>query len=118
MPIAIAQPLVAADRVKLIGLTGSRVPEKISTAPLLEHSIPGISVYAGWMVSLPPDTKHDIVAWYQNEFSRAIKSSEYRDWAVNNYILIDENQLTARGVQQYAEQLRKNFRPIITQLSK
>ena len=118
MPIAIAQPLVAAGRVKLIGLTGSRVPEKVSGAALLEHSIPGISVYAGWMVSLPPDTPTDIVNWYQTEFKRAITSPEYKIWAVDNYILVDEKQFSAKGVQAYAEQLRKNFQPVITQLSK
>jgi tripartite-type tricarboxylate transporter receptor subunit TctC len=118
MPIAIAQPLVAAGRVKLIGLTGSKVPEKVSGAALLEHSIPGISVYAGWMVSLPPDTPADIVNWYQTEFKSAITSAEYKTWAVDNYILVDEKQFSAKGVQAYAEQLRKNFQPVITQLSK
>lgn len=118
MPIAIAQPLISGGRVKLIGLTGSRVPEKVAGAALLEHSIPGISVYAGWMVSLPPDTPADIVQWYQTEFGRAVKSTEYRTWAVDNYILVDEKQLSAKGVQAYADQLRKNFQPVITQLSK
>jgi tripartite-type tricarboxylate transporter receptor subunit TctC len=118
MPIAIAQPLISGGRVKLIGLTGSRVPEKVAGAALLEHSIPGISVYAGWMVSLPPDTPADIVHWYQTEFGRAIKSAEYKTWAVDNYILVDEKQLSAKGVQAYADQLRKNFQSVITQLSK
>lgn len=118
MPIAIAQPLISGGRVKLIGLTGSKVPEKVAGAALLEHSIPGISVYAGWMVSLPPGTPVDIVQWYQSEFGRAIKSTEYKTWAVDNYILIDEKQFSAKGVQAYADQLRKNFQPVITQLSK
>lgn len=118
MPIAIARPLIDAGKVKLVGLTGDKVPEKIAGAPLLEDSISGISVYAGWMVSLPPNTPKDITQWYQQEFSTAIKSKEYREWAINNYILIDEKQLNEAGVKQYAEQLRKNFKPIIEQLSK
>ena len=118
MPIAIARPLIDAGKVKLIGLTGDKVPEKIAGAPLLEDSIPGISVYAGWMVSLPPDTPKDISQWYQQEFAKAIKSKEYREWAINNYILIDEKQLNEAGVKKYAEQLRNNFKPIIEQLSK
>jgi tripartite-type tricarboxylate transporter receptor subunit TctC len=118
MPIAIARPLIDAGKVKLIGLTGDKVPGKIAGAPLLEHSIPGISVYAGWMVSLPPETSTEILIWYQSEFSKAIKSDEYKEWAYNNYILIDEKQLNTDGVKVYAETLRKNFKPIITQLSK
>jgi tripartite-type tricarboxylate transporter receptor subunit TctC len=118
MPIAIARPLIDAGKVKLIGLTGDKVPGKIAGAPLLEDSIPGISVYAGWMVSLPPETPTEILIWYQIEFSKAIKSDEYKEWAYNNYILIDEKQLNTDGVKAYAETLRKNFKPIITQLSK
>lgn len=117
MPVAIARPLIESGRVKLIALTGNQVPEKVTGAALLEHSIPGISVYAGWMVSLPPNTPGDIAAWYQREFAVAIRSQEYRDWARNNYVLIAEDQLTPVGVQRYADTLRKNFAPIIRDLS-
>lgn len=118
MPVAIARPLIEAGKIKLIGLTGNRVPEKVGNAKLLENSIPGISVYAGWMVSLPPNTPKDVVAWYQTEFSKAIRSQEYRDWARDSYILIAEDQLTPAGVSKYAETLRKNFKPIIIELAK
>lgn len=118
MPIAIARPLIDAGKVKLIGLTGNKVPAKITNTALLEDSIPGISVYAGWMISLPPNTPKEILNWYQQEFSKAIRSDEYKEWAYNNYILIDEKQLTPKGVREYAETLRKNFKPIIAELSK
>jgi tripartite-type tricarboxylate transporter receptor subunit TctC len=118
MPVAIARPLIDAGRVKLVGLTGNKVPEKIAGAKLLEDSVPGISVYAGWMVSLPPDTAKEILDWYQREFARAIKSKEYQDWARDSYILSPEDQLTAEGVKKYGATLRKNFSPIITELRK
>jgi tripartite-type tricarboxylate transporter receptor subunit TctC len=117
MPIAIAKPLIDAGKVKLVGLTGNRVPEKIAGAKLLEDSVPGISVYAGWMVSLPPGTAKEILDWYQREFSQAIKSKEYQNWARDSYILSPEDQLTAEGVKKYAVALRKNFAPIIAELS-
>ena len=118
MPIAIARPLIDAGKVKLVGLTGNKVPEKIAGAKLLEDSVPGISVYAGWMVSLPPNTPKEILDWYQREFSRAIKSKEYQDWTRDSYILSPEDQLTPEGVKKYAATLRKNFAPIIAELSK
>jgi tripartite-type tricarboxylate transporter receptor subunit TctC len=118
MPIAIARPLIDAGKVKLIGLTGNQVPEKIAGAALLEDSIPGISVYAGWMVSLPAGTNKEITQWYQQEFSKAILSDDYKKWATDNYILIDRSQLNSTGVNNYAVQLRKNFAPIIEKLSK
>lgn len=116
MPIAIARPLIEAGKVKLIGLTGNRVPEKIAGAALLEDSIPGISVYAGWMISLPPHTPKEITKWYQQEFSKAIRTQEYQNWARDNYILIAHDQLTPGGVAAYAKQLRTSFQPIITKL--
>jgi len=70
------------------------------------------------MISLPPGTPKEILEWYQREFSKAIRSTEYRDWARDNYILIPEDQLNPQGIQKYAEFLRKNFTPIIEDLSK
>lgn len=116
MPVAIARPLIDAGRVKLIGLTGSHALEKLPRAPLLSETVPGISVYAGWIVSLPGTAPKDVVEWYQQEFARAIKSSEYQTWAVDNYIFIDPKQLTARGVAEYGTRLNKSFEPIIRNL--
>lgn len=116
MPIAIARPLIEAGKVKLIGLTGNRVPEKIAGAALLEDSIPGISVYAGWIVSLPPNTPKEITKWYQQEFAKAIQTQEYQTWARDNYILIAHDQMTPIGVAAYAKKLRTSFQPIITKL--
>jgi tripartite-type tricarboxylate transporter receptor subunit TctC len=116
MPIAIARPLIDSGKVKLVGLTGNQVPEKIAGAKLLEDSVPGISVYAGWMVSLPPGTPKNVLDWYQKEFAKAIRSQEYRDWARDNYILLPEEQLTPQGVKAYGQNLRQKFSPIIEQL--
>ena len=60
----------------------------------------------------------EIINWYQKEFSRAIQSQEYQSWARDNYILLPTDQLTVDGVKQYALTLRKNFGPIIAELSK
>lgn len=116
MPVAIARPLIDAGRVKLIGLTGSHTLEKLPRAPLLSETVPGISVYAGWIVSLPGTVPKDVVEWYQQEFARAIKSTEYQSWAVDNYIFVDPKQLTARGVAEYGSRLAKIFEPVVKNL--
>ena len=116
MPVAIARPLIDAGRVKLIGLTGSHALEKLPRAPLLSETVPGISVYAGWIVSLPSTVPKDVAAWYQHEFARAIKSTEYQSWAVDNYIFIDPKQLTAQGVAEYGSRLTKSFEPVVKNL--
>jgi tripartite-type tricarboxylate transporter receptor subunit TctC len=112
MPVAIARPLIEAGKVKPIGLTGGPKLKALPNVPLLSDTIPGIKVYAGWTVVLPPQTPNVIVDWYVDKFSRAILSKEYQDWAEQNYIIIDRDELNPRGVMAYAEELRTAFAPI------
>lgn len=113
MPIAVARPLIDSGKVKIIGLTASK---KLDDYPLLSKAVPGIDIYAGWIVSLPANISQDIIAWYQEEFSRAIKSKEYRDWAASNQILVIDDELTPMGVKQNGEYLRKTFAPVIKEI--
>jgi len=112
MPIAVARPLIEAGKVRPIGLTGGPRLKALPTVPLLSDVIPGLRVYAGWTVVLPPQTPNTIVDWYVERFSQAILSQEYQDWAEQNYIIIDRSELTPRGVMAYAEELRTSFAPI------
>lgn len=114
MPITVAKPLIDAGKVKVIGLTTTK---KLDHYPLLSTAVPGIDVYAGWMVSLPPNTPKDIIDWYQTEFSRAISSKEYRDWAAQNSILIIDDELTVKGTYNYGQRLRAQFAPIIKNIN-
>ena len=113
MPIAVARPLIEAGKVKLIGLTG----DSVNGMPTMSKEIPGLRVYAGWMVSLPPGTPKEVIAWYQREFSRAIRSREYQQWAKDNYIFTVDTELTPQGTLKYAEELRHSFAPIIPLIS-
>jgi tripartite-type tricarboxylate transporter receptor subunit TctC len=112
MPIAIARPLIEAGKVKPIGLTGGPKLKALPAVPLLSDTIPGLKVYAGWIVVLPPQTPNTIVDWYVDKFSKAILSPEYQSWAEQNYIIIDRDELNPRGVMTYAEELRTAFAPI------
>jgi len=112
MPIAVARPLIEAGKVKPIGLTGGPRLKALPNVPLLSDTIPGLKVYAGWIVVLPPQTPNTIVDWYVDKFSKAILTKEYQDWAEQNYIIIDRDELNPRGVMAYAEELRTAFAPI------
>lgn len=112
MPIAVARPLIEAGKVRPIGLTGGPKLKALPNVPLLSDVIPGLKVYAGWTVVLPPQTPDVIVDWYVDKFSKAILSKEYQDWAEQNYIIIDRDELNPRGVMAYAEELRTAFAPI------
>jgi len=109
MPIAVARPLIEAGKVKPIGLTGGPGLKSLPNVPLLSDAISGLKVYAGWMIVLPPQTPNTIVDWYADKFSKAILSKEYQDWAEQNYIIIDKDELNPRGVMTYAEELRTAF---------
>jgi tripartite-type tricarboxylate transporter receptor subunit TctC len=112
MPIAVAKPLIEAGKVRPIGLTGGPRLKALPTVPLLSDVIPGLRVYAGWTVVLPPQTPTVIVDWYVDRFGRAILSQEYLAWAEQNYIIVDRDELTPQGVMAYAEELRTVFAPI------
>lgn len=109
MPIAVAKPLIEAGKVKPIGLTGGPKLKALPTVPLLSDTIPGLKVYAGWIVVLPPQTPNTIIDWYVDKFSKAILSREYQDWAEQNYIIVDRNELNPQGIMAYAEELREAF---------
>jgi tripartite-type tricarboxylate transporter receptor subunit TctC len=112
MPIAVAKPLIEAGKVRPIGLTGGPKLKALPNVPLLSDTIPGLKVYAGWIVVLPPQTPNVIVDWYVDRFSKAILTKEYQDWAEQNYIIIDRDELNPKGVMAYAEELRTAFAPI------
>ena len=117
MPIAVAKPLIDAGKVKPIGFTGTRKMAQYPTVPLLNAVAPGINVYAAWTIALPPNTPPDIVNWYQRTFNRAIKTKEYRQWCDENYVFVEERELTPAGVHKQVENLRETFLPMAKYVS-
>jgi tripartite-type tricarboxylate transporter receptor subunit TctC len=113
MPIAVAKPLIDAGKVKAIGFTGTRKMEQYPKVPLLNTVAPGINVYAAWSLQLPPKTSADIVEWYQREFSKAVLSIEYKEWANNQVVFIEEAELVPAGLRQHMNDLRSTFLPVL-----
>jgi tripartite-type tricarboxylate transporter receptor subunit TctC len=116
MPISIARPLIDAGKVKPIGLTGGPKLKALPTVPLLSDVIPGLKVYAGWILVLPPSTPDTIVNWYVDRFSQAVLSKEYQEWAEQNYVIVDRSELSPRGVMAYAEEIRGLFAPVVNNI--
>ena len=112
MPIAIAKPMIDAGRIKAIGFTGNRTLSSYPNIPLLATVTPGIDVYAGWAIALPPNTPRDIVYWYVKQFGNAINTPEYHVWMQANQVFIDDSELTPAGFRRFINQLRSNFIPI------
>lgn len=111
MPVTIAKPLIDAGRVKLIGISGDKRVPGLDAEP---YKVNGqyINVFAAWALSLPPNTPAEIVDWYQKQFSAAIKTSEVQKYYKDNYIFVEPNELTPKGLGQHIEQLRAIWMPI------
>jgi tripartite-type tricarboxylate transporter receptor subunit TctC len=116
MPIAVARGMVEAGRVKAIGFTGTRKMAQFPAVPLLNTVAPGINVYAAWSIQLPPGTNKEITEWYQREFSAAVRSAEYREYADANVIFYAEDELTPAGLKKHMEELRATFLPVLSKL--
>ena len=116
MPIAVARPLVEAGKVKAIGFTGTRSMPQYPDVPMLNTVAPGINVYAAWSIQLPPDTDKDIVAWYQREFAKAVRSKEYAEWREINVVFYEEAELTPAGLKKQMIALRETFLPVLKQI--
>jgi tripartite-type tricarboxylate transporter receptor subunit TctC len=116
MPIAVAKTLIEAGRVKPIGFTGTRRMAQFPNVPLLNTVAPGINVYAAWSIQLPPGTKSDIVEWYQQQFSSAVRSAEYREYTDANVIFYAEDELTPTGLKRHMDELRAAFIPVLSRI--
>ena len=116
MPIAVAKSLIDAGKVKPIGFTGTRKMPQFPTVPLLNTVAPGINVYAAWSIQLPPGTPKDIVEWYQQQFSNAVRSAEYREYTDANVIFYSEDELTPAGLKRHMDELRASFIPVLSKI--
>jgi len=116
MPIAVARAMVDAGKVKAIGFTGTRKMPQYPTVPLLNTVVPGINVYAAWAIQLPPGTRSDIVEWYQQQFSAAVRSAEYKEYADANVIFYAEDELTPAGLKRHMDELRATFIPVLSKI--
>jgi len=116
MPIAVAKALVDAGKVKPIGFTGTQKMAQFPNVPLLRDVAPGINVYAAWSIQLPPGTDKEIVAWYQQQFSAAIRSKEYAEYREANVILYAEDELTPAGLKRHMDELRAAFIPVLSKI--
>ena len=116
MPIAVAKPLVDAGRVRAIGFTGTRKMPQFPNVPLLRDVAPGIRVYAAWSLELPKGTPQEVVDWYQQKFSAAVRSKEYAEWMESNVVFYEESELTTKGLNQTMEELRATFIPVLEKL--
>ena len=117
IPISVAQGLILSGDIKSIGFTGEQKLTQFPNVPLLNEIAPGVNVYAGWSIMLPPNTPKEIQNWYNREFTLAMRSDEYREWCEKNLIFFDEADLDPVLFIKKMEKLRATFIPFLESLN-
>jgi tripartite-type tricarboxylate transporter receptor subunit TctC len=84
--------------------------------PLLNTVAPGINVYAAWSIQLPPGVDPAVVNWYQRQFSAAVRSAEYKEWADGQVVFYEESELTPAGLRKQMDELRAAFIPVLSRI--
>jgi tripartite-type tricarboxylate transporter receptor subunit TctC len=116
IPAAVAAPLAQSGKVKVIGLASERTIKGFENTPLMNKWVPGMNVYAGWGIILPKGTSPEIQKWYVDNFSKAIRSPEAQLFFENNYMFVDERELTPDGFKRSMADLRKLWVPVLEKL--
>lgn len=118
MPIAVAKPLVDSGKVKLIALIGEQQLAGLPKTPLMKDYVPGMNVYAGWVIALPPGTPKDITDWYETNFTAAIKSAEAKRFFEENLMFTDAKEISSSGARQAINKLREHWIPIVKNMAR
>jgi tripartite-type tricarboxylate transporter receptor subunit TctC len=116
MPAAVAYPMVKAGKVKYIGLAGEQRLAQIPEVPLLKDTVPGLNVYAAWMIVLPPGSSQHQVDYYNRVFVPAINSAEAKKLFDENLMYAVASEQTPAGARRYIEGLRAQWMPYIKKI--
>jgi tripartite-type tricarboxylate transporter receptor subunit TctC len=110
MPLAVAAPQINAGKVKLIAVTGDSRHPSYPNVPKISELLAGVEVMAMWNVSVPKNTPKEVVDWYVNTISKAIRSQNVKKYFDENYMTAakDLNPIEARKV---IDNLRARYLP-------
>ena len=111
MPIAIAKPLIDAGKVKPIAITSEQRLSRIPNVPLWKDYVPGLNVYAAWMIMLPPGTPAEQVEYYNKLFVPAINSPEAKKLFDENLMFTVRSEQTPEGARAYMSRLQNQWTP-------
>lgn len=116
LPTAVAYPLVKAGKAKYIALAGEQKLTQLPDVPLWKDTIPGLNVYAAWMITMPPGTPREQVDYYNRLFVPAIRSKEAREFFDANLMFTAPEEQTPEGARAYIVNLRQQWMPYIRKI--
>lgn len=116
LPTAIAYPLVKAGKVKYIALAGEQRLAQIPDVPLWKDTVPGLNVYAAWMIMLPPGSSREQVEYYNKLFVPAINSPEAKKMFDENLMFTVKAEQTPEGARAYMTRLINQWTPYVKRI--
>lgn len=116
LPTAVAYPLVKAGKAKYIALAGEQKLTQLPDVPLWKDTIPGLNVYAAWMITMPPGTPREQIDYYNRLFVPAIRSKEAREFFDANLMFTAPEEQTPDGARAYIVNLRQQWMPYIRKI--
>ena len=116
LPTAVAYPLVKAGKAKYIALAGEQKLTQLPNVPLWKDTIPGLNVYAAWMITMPPGTPRAQVDYYNRLFVPAIRSREAKEFFDANLMFTAPEEQTPEGAKAYITSLRQQWMPYIRKI--
>jgi tripartite-type tricarboxylate transporter receptor subunit TctC len=111
MPIAIAKPLIDAGKVKPIAIASEQRLAQIPKVPLWKDHVPGLNVYAAWMIMLPPGSPREQIDYYNRLFVPAINSPEAKKLFDDNLMFAVKSEQTPEGARAYISRLQTQWTP-------
>ena len=115
-PIAVGAPMVAAGKLKVIGIAGETVLPGLEKYKLMKDYIPGLNVYACWNLILPKNTPQDVQDWYRKVFVPAINSKETKEFYQKQFIFVSDNEQSSEGVLASMHRLRQQWQPFVRKI--
>lgn len=109
---SLAHNLALAGKVKIIGICGDRVLPQLPGVSIMDSVVPGLDVYVGVSILLPPNTPPAIQKWYVDNFAAAIRSEQSRKFFQENLMFNDERDLTPDGHRRNMLELRRMWLPV------
>lgn len=112
-PVSVANPFIQDGRVKAIALSGNKTLKQLPTVRLMSSALPGFNVPAGWGLMLHRNTPPEAVAWYQAEFTKALRSDEVRTIFENNLFQEEPALQNSQAFGAHIRQLERQYQPLV-----
>jgi tripartite-type tricarboxylate transporter receptor subunit TctC len=103
-------------KVKVVALT-KKTGEKIwPTARTLNTVLPGMVIPAEWGLLLPKGADPAVVAWYQREFAKALRSDAVQKVYEQNLLGYDPSRLDPKTFEAHVRAQHKRYAPMMQKI--